>query len=309
MRVGIGVILSVLSSSVLAAVIPNYDSHGILLVRRAVNPENRFILWKRAGEEQAGPGPSSSGSGASTEASTSNGQSNLDYSSDNRGSNKLKQFLEFLKGLYRSLKISWNTQRQKYIRRRDKKSVQIAVKKVAEITKGNGKGDVTSAIEKLLDSALESSRMAFELFKNKAKSPLFSVSISKGKTQKTVNNEMVRIQGLAKKEVKTNLDFLTITIASITKLPLSVKTGLDGISNSISDMFWNLKALYDKEYKNLISIMGDANNKGHIQATEGYLSEMTKYRGVFNADLVHIEDLIENGKVTLQKRPHRNLQP
>ncbi|KAH6587797.1 hypothetical protein BASA50_011099 [Batrachochytrium salamandrivorans] len=80
MRVGAGIILSVLSSSVLAAVIPNYGDHVPLLVRRTVNPENRVVLWKRADEKQTGPGPSNSGAGASSEASTSNGQSNPDDS-------------------------------------------------------------------------------------------------------------------------------------------------------------------------------------------------------------------------------------
>ncbi|KAH9244893.1 hypothetical protein BASA81_017668 [Batrachochytrium salamandrivorans] len=74
MIVGIGAILSVLSSSVLAAVIPDYDSHGILLVRRAVNPENHAVLWKRNNEEQTGPGPSNPGAGNGDGAGTSNGQ-------------------------------------------------------------------------------------------------------------------------------------------------------------------------------------------------------------------------------------------
>ncbi|KAJ1341667.1 hypothetical protein BSLG_003779 [Batrachochytrium salamandrivorans] len=69
MRVGAGIILSVLSSSVLAAVIPDYDSHGILLARRTVNPDPMDLLWKRADEKQTGPVPSSSGSGASAGSS------------------------------------------------------------------------------------------------------------------------------------------------------------------------------------------------------------------------------------------------
>ncbi|KAH6592894.1 hypothetical protein BASA50_007732 [Batrachochytrium salamandrivorans] len=48
MRVDIGIILSVLSFSVLAKVIPNDDSHGPLLVRRAVGPDTTDLLWKRA---------------------------------------------------------------------------------------------------------------------------------------------------------------------------------------------------------------------------------------------------------------------
>ncbi|KAH6576285.1 hypothetical protein BASA60_004584 [Batrachochytrium salamandrivorans] len=110
MRVGVGVILSVLSSSVLAAVIPNYDDHGLSLVRRTVNTDTRFVLWKRAGEEQAEPGPSSSGAGASTEASTSVGGSSLGYSSDNRGVSKLGGLRAFFKKLYMKLKMGWYTQ-------------------------------------------------------------------------------------------------------------------------------------------------------------------------------------------------------
>ncbi|KAH9276448.1 hypothetical protein BASA83_001144 [Batrachochytrium salamandrivorans] len=71
MRVGIGTVLSVLSFSVLAAVIPNYDYHDPLLVRRAVNLENKDVLWKRANDEQTGLDSLNSGSGAKTETSTS----------------------------------------------------------------------------------------------------------------------------------------------------------------------------------------------------------------------------------------------
>ncbi|KAH6578761.1 hypothetical protein BASA60_003534 [Batrachochytrium salamandrivorans] len=78
MRVGTGIILSVLSSSVLATVIPNDDDHGILLVRRTGSLENKDVLWKRADEEQMELGSSNSGAGASAgddaEASTSTGE-------------------------------------------------------------------------------------------------------------------------------------------------------------------------------------------------------------------------------------------
>ncbi|KAH9275334.1 hypothetical protein BASA83_002106 [Batrachochytrium salamandrivorans] len=69
MRVDTGIILSVLSFSVLAAVIPNYDDHGILLARRTVDPDTMDLLWKRADEDQEESEPS--GSGADTSAGTS----------------------------------------------------------------------------------------------------------------------------------------------------------------------------------------------------------------------------------------------
>ncbi|KAH6585136.1 hypothetical protein BASA61_007059 [Batrachochytrium salamandrivorans] len=91
MRVGIGIILSVLSSSVLAAVIPDYDSHGILLARRAVNPDPMDLLWKRADEDQAEPGPSSSEAGA--------GASNYESSPSRTSNNRGRSALELLQSL------------------------------------------------------------------------------------------------------------------------------------------------------------------------------------------------------------------
>ncbi|KAH6592939.1 hypothetical protein BASA50_007776 [Batrachochytrium salamandrivorans] len=83
-----------------------------LLARRTVNTETRFVLWKRADEEQAEPGPSSSEAGASTEASTSVGGSSLDYSSGNRGLSKLGGLRAFFKRLYMTLKMGWYTRSQ-----------------------------------------------------------------------------------------------------------------------------------------------------------------------------------------------------
>ncbi|KAH6561724.1 hypothetical protein BASA60_011379 [Batrachochytrium salamandrivorans] len=65
MRVDTGIILSVLSSSVLAAVIPNYDSRGTLLARRTVDPDPMDLLWKRADEDQMQLVPFGSRAGSS----------------------------------------------------------------------------------------------------------------------------------------------------------------------------------------------------------------------------------------------------
>ncbi|KAH6592895.1 hypothetical protein BASA50_007733 [Batrachochytrium salamandrivorans] len=68
MRVDIGIILSVLSFSVLAKVIPNDDFHGSLLVRRAVSPDTTDLLWKRAdGDDEQGPSPMDLDIGAEAE--------------------------------------------------------------------------------------------------------------------------------------------------------------------------------------------------------------------------------------------------
>ncbi|KAH6562777.1 hypothetical protein BASA60_010999 [Batrachochytrium salamandrivorans] len=311
MRVGIGVILSVLSSSVLAAVIPDYDSHGILLVRRTVNPENMSLLWKRADEKQTGPVPSSSGAGAgaSSEASTSNGQSNPENSGINSELKKLDHFLKFIERLYKSHNKNKRSLMQRMAHKRDKKSIKIAVKKVAEITKGENRNEFILIVKKLLTTVLESTRTTFELFNKKAKSPLFSVFITKGKTQKVFTEEMVRIQGLVKTEVKEYLKFLTIKISTITKHSQHSKSTINEIARQLQNIAGEFEYLYAGEYKDFISTVKPKNNEKNIQATEGYLSEMTKYRKSFDAVAGYIQKLFENGKITFTKRPHRKLQP
>ncbi|KAH6583453.1 hypothetical protein BASA61_007989 [Batrachochytrium salamandrivorans] len=104
MRVDTGIILSVLSFSVFAAVIPSNDYYVPLLVRRAVSPENRASLWKRADEEQEGSYPS--GSGASSGGSSSNHPSSSRGLIEGRqGKPVIDDISKFLKVLLESAKL------------------------------------------------------------------------------------------------------------------------------------------------------------------------------------------------------------
>ncbi|KAH9264468.1 hypothetical protein BASA83_012055 [Batrachochytrium salamandrivorans] len=302
MRVGAGIILSVLSSSVLAAVIPNYGDHVPLLVRRTVNPENRVVLWKRADEKQTGPGPSNSGAGASSEASTSNGQSNPDDSGINSELKKLDRFQNYVERLYKSHNKNKRSLMQRMAHKRDKKSIKIAIKIVAEITKGENRNEFILIVKKLLTAALESTRTTLELFNKKAKSPLFSVFITKGKTQKTVNNEMVRIQGLVTEIVKEYLKYLTIRIAVITKTPQHLTSTINGIARQFRNLAGDIKYLYAGEYKDFISKVEPKNNEKNIQIIEKYLSEANEYWKSLEAVADYNQNLINNGKVTFTKK-------
>ncbi|KAH9246128.1 hypothetical protein BASA81_016349 [Batrachochytrium salamandrivorans] len=304
MRAGIGIILSVLSFSVFAEVTSDYDYHGPLLVRRAVSPNNRVVLWKKNNDKQVEFGPSNSGAGTST----SNGGSNLDYSSDNRVPSKLDRFLAFLKRLYRFLKISWNTQKQKYIRWRDKRLIKKAVKKLTGIVQGQRKKEFLSKIDKFLTTSLESVRMAFGLFDSKTKIPIFLLSIPKGKNQRSLTKEMVELQNTGKKHTKEYLDKVLLAIAGIIKNPEDMVKELDRITNSASEISTILRNLYDDGYKPLVSKVGHENNEKNIKVTEQYISSLKRcYNGPwvpYNAILGEIN----RGKVTLKKRSHRDLQ-
>ncbi|KAH6590729.1 hypothetical protein BASA50_009191 [Batrachochytrium salamandrivorans] len=124
MRVGTGIILSVLSPSVLAAVIPNYDSHGLLLARRAVNPDPMNLLWKRNNGEQTGTG-------------TGIGESNPNSSGDNIALSKMGRLREFAERLRMRFMKNRDPRKQQYILRNDEKSLQNAAKKLAEVTEGD----------------------------------------------------------------------------------------------------------------------------------------------------------------------------
>ncbi|KAH9272591.1 hypothetical protein BASA83_005092 [Batrachochytrium salamandrivorans] len=266
MRVDTGIILSVLSSSVLAAVIPNYDSHGPLLARRAVNTENRAVLWKRADEEQEVPGPSNSGAGASTESGSSRSESNPNSSSINSGLSKMGRFREFIEKL---------------------------------LTEGVSKKQFVVEVGKFLRTSLESARPNFELYDSKVETP-FLLSISEGKDRKSLHKEMNRIQNTAKKVAKKHLRDVTSAINGITKHPQNVMAELDKITGSISLMFGTLKNLYDRDYTALASKVGRTGNEENIKVAENYMSHMKGHRDSALETVRIIKGEVTSGRVTFK---------
>ncbi|KAH6569977.1 hypothetical protein BASA60_008000 [Batrachochytrium salamandrivorans] len=92
MRVDIGIILSVLSFSALAKVIPNGGYNSPLLVRREVGPDTTDLLWKRAdGDDEQGSSPMDLDIGAEAEAgaeTSNNAEAGASASSDDSSSNQ-----------------------------------------------------------------------------------------------------------------------------------------------------------------------------------------------------------------------------
>ncbi|KAH6582217.1 hypothetical protein BASA61_008632 [Batrachochytrium salamandrivorans] len=255
------------------------------------------VLWKRADEEQTGPGPSSSGAGTNARASTSNGKSNPNNSGVDSGLKKLSHFRNYIGSLYRSRNRIGRNPRQLMTQWRDKRLVQTTVKKVARVIEGEQVKQSIMMIKKLLTSVLESTRTTLELFNKKAKSPLFSVSIPKGKTQEVFTEEMVRIQGLVKTEVKEYLKFITESINNIIEEPKTFISRINGISRQVGNVYLEIKALYSDEYKKFILKMEDTNNEEHIKVIEEYLSEVKKYRSGFDAVADYIGKELRNNRL------------
>ncbi|KAH6592901.1 hypothetical protein BASA50_007739 [Batrachochytrium salamandrivorans] len=207
MRVDIGIVLSVLSFSALAKVIPNDDSHGLLLVRRAVGPDTTDLLWKRAdGDDEQGSSPMDSttgadvkavteaGNNAEAEAGASSSDSSPDHPSGSDELSELDQTSDSTEELYRPSQKQLLTQRPKYMPRSDKESIQKAVEKVTEAFEGERANRVISEIKAFLTYALSSAKRSLAAY-NSQTSALFFLFIPKGDTdQQSLTKEMHGIQ-------------------------------------------------------------------------------------------------------------------
>ncbi|KAH6567323.1 hypothetical protein BASA62_006146 [Batrachochytrium salamandrivorans] len=299
MRVGTGVILSVLSSSALAAVIPNYDSHGILLVRRAVNPETRFVLVDKKDEKQTGPGPSSSEAGTSTEASAGIGENTSSASSINSGLSKMGRLREFAERVRMRFMKNHDPRKQKYILKSEERSLQNAAKKLAEATKGISKDQFVIEVVKLLRTALDGARSSLKLYETKPIT-LFSLSISESKNRRSLTKKITKIQNTAKKYTNQHLKAITHAINGIIKHPQRVMSEMDQITRSAARLSTMLGGLYSSDYKTLISKVGSTGNEENIKETENYIFEIDSHRdGVLKVVKI-IKGEITSGRVTFK---------
>ncbi|KAH6568163.1 hypothetical protein BASA50_011112 [Batrachochytrium salamandrivorans] len=288
MRVGTGIILSVLSCSVLAAVIPNYDDHGILLARRTVNPETMDLLWKRADEDQEEPGPSSSGAGAD--------DSNDESSSSSSRSKSMKSKIN---SSFRSLTETVNAAKYRQIKKRGDEVIQRAMKKVARIIEGKNTKAVLLEIETFLNNTQKGAWNNFEPYINLDRAP-FLLVIPKGKNKKSLLKEMTKIQNTAKKHTKENLRDEIRARNGIDKIPKNVVRGLEAIKDGVSRMHSTLKGLYDGDYKDLIFKVGRTGNEKNIKYTEAHMFEMKKYLDSTSSALDSIKNHIKANEITFE---------
>ncbi|KAH6582011.1 hypothetical protein BASA61_008758 [Batrachochytrium salamandrivorans] len=169
MRVDIGIILSVLSFSVLAKAIPNDGYNGPLLVRRAVGPDTTDLLWKRADDDgEQGPSPMDLDIGAEADASSDDSSSNQPS-----GSGELSE-------LYRTSNPS------------DEESIQTVIEKVTEAFEGENKDEFISKIKTVLTIVLNSVRVFLAAYDSKDTAP-FVLMIPKGTTDQQSSIEKLSI--------------------------------------------------------------------------------------------------------------------
>ncbi|KAH6597505.1 hypothetical protein BASA50_004422 [Batrachochytrium salamandrivorans] len=286
MRVDTGIILSVLSFSVLAAVIPNDDDHGTLLARRTVDPDTMDLLWKRADGDQMQVVPFGSGAGAST---------------SNPGSSSSNSVLARTGGPSQSFGGVLSTARQSAQRENNEKYVQRVVKKLNQVVEGRNKAKFITEITSFLRTVLEISRRIPNAYSNQLTAP-FSVTVPQGGDQSLINT-MINIQSIGTKATKRHRGMSLRTILLfITRRPKTVILKLEGIKNSALSMYKTHQFLYNRDYMGLMSRAGHANNEGHIKKTQAFISTIKNYQERLSASLDSIKREASNGGITFKEK-------
>ncbi|KAH6576433.1 hypothetical protein BASA60_004544 [Batrachochytrium salamandrivorans] len=288
MRVGAGIILSVLSSSVLAAVIPNDDSHGILLVRRTVGLENKDVSWSKDNADEVKFVPSSSGAGGGA------------GSGGNRGSSKMSQFRDYIQKLYMNLKTKLSPRQKKSIKEKDIKSVKTAAQKVTEVVQGEETEDFLFEVDNFLNNTLDAARTAYMLYDDPDIRRIFLLSIPKGSTQKSLTKAMVKLQNTERRYTKEHLGDVVRAFSNLTKHPRNVIRELGKILESILRKCQRYELLYNQSYMNLLSKVGHINNEVYIKDAQEYLFKIKSYRDGASGSFNYIKEMLDSGEVTFK---------
>ncbi|KAH6561725.1 hypothetical protein BASA60_011380 [Batrachochytrium salamandrivorans] len=260
MRVDTGIILSVLSSSVLAAVIPNYDSHGTLLARRTVDPDPMDLLWKRADEDQMQLVPFGSRAG------TSNGEGS---SSSSTGNSALARTNDSPK----SLREAWSNARQSVRQESGDKSIQNAGIELDEVIQGEGKDKFIKDVRTFLRTATQIARESLREYAKKGTSP-FYLRIPNGKNKRALTRKMKKLQKAGKNAVLAYRKVVAGSINSIVKTPQDVILALEKIVRGAIDLYKTHRSLYEKGFGGLVSDARRKYNEEHIDRTQNFMSNM-----------------------------------
>ncbi|KAH6599090.1 hypothetical protein BASA61_002698 [Batrachochytrium salamandrivorans] len=310
MRVDIGIILSVLSFSVLAKAIPNDDFHGSLLVRRAVSPDTTDLLWKRAdGDDKQGPSSTDLDIGAEADVETSNNAeavagasaSSDDSSPDHpSGSGELSELYQLLDP---TDEPRWPfgehvlTQRPKYILQSDEESIKTVIEKVTEAFEGENKDEFISKIEAVLTIVLNSIRVFLAEYDSKATAPFFLI-IPEGTTdQQPLIEKILDIQKSGRRYVKELLGIVEDSIYRITQDPRNAIYGLRRIGCHTAHMRNFIVRMYHSRYMTLLLEVWSLENEARVTVTESYIRQVWSDWGVVSKLLDKIKGMVDSGMI------------
>ncbi|KAH9248234.1 hypothetical protein BASA83_007734 [Batrachochytrium salamandrivorans] len=308
MRVDIGIVLSVLSFSVLAKVIPNDGYNGPLLVRRAVGPDPMGLLWKRAdGDDEQEPSPMDSvteaeadvetSNNAETGASASSDGSSPDHPSGSVGLSKLDQLPDSTERPHWSFQEQLLTQRPKYILQSDEESIQKAIEKVTEAFEGESRNEFILETEAVLTNVLSSVRMFLASYDSKIMAPFYFIIPGGTTDQQSLTKEMLDIQKSGKTTVEEFLDILKIAIYRITQTPRKVMRELRNIVYRVAYMLSFTTFLCDSHYMVLFPKVKTTENEAYVEVTKAYVFQMKSDWELASELLKKIKGMVNDGMV------------
>ncbi|KAH6576912.1 hypothetical protein BASA60_004314 [Batrachochytrium salamandrivorans] len=171
---------------------------ALLLVRRAVSPENRAVLWKRADEEQEGSNSSDS------DSDTDGGGSSSNSPSRSRGSDKLSPFQSAARGVQLPIPKVFKGKKTSHTMQRDSKDIQKVITKLTQAVEGRQGKSAIDDIGMFLKISLESAKLLKNAYYSKVETP-FAPPPQKFASSKSLARELNRIQSTAKRLVKAYL--------------------------------------------------------------------------------------------------------
>ncbi|KAH9257375.1 hypothetical protein BASA81_004533 [Batrachochytrium salamandrivorans] len=302
MRVDIGIILSVLSFSVIAAVIPNGDDHGTLLVRRTVSPENRVVLWKRADEEQEGSNSSDS------DSDTDGGGSSSNSPSRSRGSEKLSPFQSAARGVQLPIPKVFKGKKTSHTMQRDSKDIQKVITKLTQAVEGRYGNQVIAEIGMFLRVSLASAKKFGDIYDSEVKTP-FASPPQRSKNPESLARELTRIQSAANELIEKCLKEIYKAIASILKRPQNVVNELEKVVSSGTDMFKSLISLCNDDYTSLASKMKDTNHKTYNQKAQAHVTQLKADQDKIAKIYEALKGKINGGVLKFKEKTYRKPQP
>ncbi|KAH6602404.1 hypothetical protein BASA61_001152 [Batrachochytrium salamandrivorans] len=310
MRVDIGIILSVLSFSALAKVIPNGGYNSPLLVRREVGPDTTDLLWKRAdGDDEQGSSPMDLDIGAEVEAgaeTSNNAEAGASASSDDSSSNQPSGSGE-LSELYRTSnpvkEPRWPfgehalTQRPKYILQSDEESIQTVIEKVTEAFEGENKDEFISEIKTVLTIVLNSIRVFLAAYDSKDTAP-FVLMIPEGTTdQQSSIEKILNMKKDGMRYVKELLGVVETAISHTVKDPRKMVKGLQDIRCHTAYMRNFIVNMYHSHYMTLLLEVWSLENEAYVDVTESYIRQVWSDGDRVSELLKKIEGMTDSGMI------------
>ncbi|KAH6598198.1 hypothetical protein BASA61_002945 [Batrachochytrium salamandrivorans] len=187
-------------------------------------------------------------------------------------------------------------QRQGYMPRSDKRSIQKAVKKVTEAFEGENGEEFVTEVEAVLTYVLSSARRSLAAYNSQTSTPFF-LFIPRGANQQSLTEKILDLHKDGKVLVKETLEDITHLVSRIITNPQKMMKELKKIMRSITNMFRLTQVSYNSDYKMLLSEVNNPKNEACVKVTKAYIHQMESGRDLALLSLKRIKSMIDSGSM------------